>query len=252
VRVAAVIPAYDEAPTVARVVAECAAAGLEPIVVDDGSRDATGALAAAAGATVLRHAENRGKGAALATGFRAALERGADAAVVVDADGQHVPSEAAALAGLAAREGADLVIGTRMRRRRGMPFVRWATNAMMSILLSMISGTRLSDTQCGMKAISRRLLASLFAGGPGDAAAAAGRFDIESEIILRASRAGFRVREAPVSTIYIAGRRSRIRPLPDTLRFLALVARHVLTPGVRRQAPGFRAREKLPGRSIPK
>jgi glycosyltransferase involved in cell wall biosynthesis len=171
---------------------------------------------------VIRHEANRGKGAALATGFRAALEGGLDAAIVVDADGQHDPAEVPRFLRCAARTDADLVVGTRMRRRRGMPFVRWATNAMMSNLLSILSGVRLSDTQCGMKLLSRRALERIL--GP---ARAAERFDIESEMILVLARGGFRIREVPISTIYIPGRKSRIRPLPDTLRFLWLVLRHV-------------------------
>ncbi len=230
-RVAAVIPAFNEAPSIARVVRAACAAGLDPIVVDDGSRDGTAGLAADAGAAaVIAHDRNRGKGAALATGFRAAIERGAGAAIAIDADGQHDPGEARRLIDARARTGADLVIGTRMRGRRGMPFVRWATNAMMSNLLSMLCGKRLTDTQCGMKLLSRRAVDLALAAVPRAAEASGTRFDIESEIVLVCARAGLGIAEAPISTIYVPGRRSRIRPLRDTLRFLWLVARHALRP----------------------
>lgn len=226
-RVLALIPAYDEAPTVAEVVRGVRAAGLEALVVDDGSRDATGARAREAGAVVLRHEANRGKGAALATGFAWAREAGYDAVLTIDADLQHDPREAPRFLA-AAERGADLVIGTRMRRRRGMPFVRWATNAMMSNLLSLVSGVRLTDTQCGYKLLTRRALATLPLG--------AERFDVESEIVLRAAAAGLAIGEVPVSTIYVPGRRSRIRPVRDTARFLRLLARHLIAGG-RRAGP---------------
>jgi glycosyltransferase involved in cell wall biosynthesis len=230
VRALALIPAYDEAATIEAVVAGVRAAGLDALVVDDGSRDATGALAAGAGARVLRHERNRGKGAALASGFAWALERGYDAVLTLDADLQHDPREAPRFLERAARGPWDVLCGTRMRRRRGMPFVRWATNACMSNLISLVAGVRLTDTQCGYKLLTRRALALV----PLEAE----RFDVESEILLRAAEAGLRIGEVPVATIYREGRRSRIRPLRDTLRFLRLVALHVLFRGRRmRRSP---------------
>jgi hypothetical protein len=109
-----------------------------------------------------------------------------------------------------------------------MPLVRWATNAMMSNLLSMLGGVRLTDTQCGMKLLSRRALALVLERAPAEPEAEGARFDVESEIILSLAERGLRIREVPISTIYIPGRRSRIRPLPDTLRFFRLVARRAL------------------------
>jgi len=229
-----VIPALNEAPTVAEVVRGVRDVGIDALVVDDGSTDGTATIAARAGARVVSHERNLGKGAALATGFREGLGLGYDAVMVVDADGQHPPAAVPRFIACADETGADLVVGTRMRRRRGMPFVRWATNAMMSILLSMLAGVRLTDTQCGMKLLGARTLELLL--GParteavrvGGAPGGAARFDVESEIILRAAAHGLRIAEVPIPTIYIPGRRSRIRPLPDTVRFLALVARHFL------------------------
>jgi glycosyltransferase involved in cell wall biosynthesis len=224
-----VIPAFNEEATVGEVVERVRAAGLAPIVVDDGSVDRTGERARDAGAAaILRHPANRGKGAALATGFAEALRAGHDAAIVIDADLQHVPAEAARFVACREATGADLVVGTRMRRRRGMPFVRWATNAMMSNLLSMLAGVRLTDTQCGMKLLSRRALERVLSNPRALPRGAAARFDIESEIVLTCAAAGFAIQEVPISTIYVAGRRSHIRPVWDTVRFLWLVARHLL------------------------
>ena len=222
-RVLALIPAYDEAPTIEAVVAGVRAAGLEALVVDDGSSDDTAARAERAGARVLRHERNRGKGAALATGFAAARSETFDAVLMLDADLQHEPREAACFLEAFRARGADLICGTRMRRRRGMPFVRWATNALMSILISMVAGVRVTDTQCGYRLFSRRAVERLALG--------AERFDVETEIVLRAARLGLRIDEVPISTIYLPGRRSRIRPVRDTARFFWFLLRHLATRG---------------------
>lgn len=219
-RALALIPALDEAATIEAVVSGVRAAGLDALVVDDGSSDDTGARAARAGAATLRHERNRGKGAALASGFAWAQARDYDAVLVLDADLQHDPAEAPRFLAAARAGTADVLCGTRMRRRRGMPLVRWVTNALMSNLLSMVAGVRLTDSQCGYKLLTRRALERL----PLDAE----RFDVESEILLRAAAQGLRIREVPVSTIYRPGRKSRIRPVRDTLRFFRFVVRHLL------------------------
>lgn len=118
----AIIPALNEADRIADVVRR-ASKFLPVLVVDDGSSDGTGAAAAGAGAMVLRHPVNLGKSAALHTGFKAALERGFEAVVTLDADGQHLPEEIPGFLEAAAR-GADAVIGCRMRDVRDMPAVR--------------------------------------------------------------------------------------------------------------------------------
>lgn len=221
-RVIAVIPAFDEAATIEEVVGRVRRAGLEVIVVDDGSRDETARLAERAGARVIRHEANRGKGAALRTGFAHARALGAEAALALDADLQHDPAEAPRFIEAAERTGADIVCGTRMARRSGMPLVRWATNGWMSVLLSMVAGIRLTDSQCGYRLLGRRSLEQL--------EIRAERFDVESDMLLQAAALGLRVREILVRTIYVPERRSRIRPLRDTIRFFGLLGRHLVRP----------------------
>src|SRR5262245_8694865 len=110
----AVVPAYQAEGTIGEVVRGVRAAGLERVlVIDDGSRDATAGVAAQAGASVLKHAANRGKGAALWTGFRAALRAACDAVVTLDADGQHDPRELPRLVGAWRRQPDALVVGAR-------------------------------------------------------------------------------------------------------------------------------------------
>ena len=218
VKVIAVIPAKDAATTVGDVVRGLRAVlpALEVVVVDDGSADATGAMAEAAGARVIRHEVNQGKGAALQTGFDAAVAAGASAVLALDADGQHDPACAPGLLG--ALGGADLVVGTRHHDRRGMPWLRKATNDVTSWWVSRLAGQRIEDSQSGYRAIGAPVLRAV--------RPASRRFDYESEFLVAASRAGFTIGSAPIPTLYNAPG-SHIHPFRDTIRFIRFVLRHL-------------------------
>jgi glycosyltransferase involved in cell wall biosynthesis len=181
-------------------------------VVDDCSVDGGGARASAAGAHVITHSANRGKGRALVSGFRYALEQRYDAVVTMDGDGQHDPGDLSRL--LAAGDSADLVVGTRMGNASGMPFVRWVTNRVMSAILSRFCRVRIPDSQCGYRLIRCDLLRRLRFASSG--------YDSESEILIRAARVGARIASVPIRVIY-GDQRSYIRPLRDTVRFLRLL-----------------------------
>ncbi len=213
--ICAVIPAYNEAASVARVAAGALDAAGCALVVDDGSTDGTAEAAAAAGARVVRHKQNRGKGAAIATGLAWARGHGYEAAVFLDGDGQHDPGEICRLVE-AYRQGADIVLGSRMQSRAGMPPLRAFTNFLTSLVTSCIAGCRISDSQSGF-----RLLRIDTAGWM---AAEAGRFESETEILIRAARRGMKIRDVPVSTIY-AGEQSKIDPSADTGRFILMALR---------------------------
>jgi polyprenyl-phospho-N-acetylgalactosaminyl synthase len=213
--VLAVIPAYNDEATVGRLVLDLARLGLDAIVVDDGSRDATAERARAAGARVLVHGQNLGKGRALATGIEAALADGARVVVTLDADGQHSAADARRLLDERERSQADLVVGDRLGARGPMPLERFATNLGMSLLLAALFGTRVRDSQCGLRAISARLLESARLGCE--------RFETESELLIEARRLGARIASLPIASLYPAGARSRIRPLVDAARFFRLV-----------------------------
>ena len=197
--VVAIVPAYDAARTVGEVVRgllESFAAmpgDGTVIVVDDGSTDSTSSVAAAAGAVVLRHAANRGKGAALRTGFEHALSRGAAMAVTVDADGQHLPDEARRLAAYEASDDA-LVLGVRDLLAAGAPRANRFSNGISNFFLSLFTGRELHDTQCGLR---RYPLARTLALGPRDDG-----YAFEAECILRALRAAWNVVEVPVKVYY--------------------------------------------------
>jgi len=217
----ALIPAWNEAASVGAVVAAVRPRVDEVLVVDDGSSDETAAVAAAAGARVLRHSSNQGKGAALRTGLEAAFAAPAPApdwVVVLDADGQHDPADIAKLVDVAQRNGARLVVGSRMDHPAGMPWIRYLTNRYTSWRLSRLAGQPIADSQCGYRLIHRSLLAVW--------RPQTRNFDTESEMLVQAGRGGLPIANAPVRTIYLdSARPSRIHPVRDTIRFFTMLRR---------------------------
>ncbi len=198
-KVAALIPAYQAEGSVAAVVhalgeaAARASMHLPVWVVDDGSSDATEAVSKAAGAHTLKHPSNRGKGAALLTGFRALAEHGFEAAVTVDADGQHPAEEAVRLASHPAPP-TSLVLGIRDLCRDGAPKNSQFSNSISNRFLSWFAGMELRDTQCGLRRYPLAETLKLHSKSPG--------YAYEAEVILRAARAGYRIEQVPVSVYY--------------------------------------------------
>jgi glycosyltransferase involved in cell wall biosynthesis len=215
---AAVIPAYNAGPHLAAVIEKVArhVPRGRIVVVDDGSTDDTRTAAAQAGARVVAHPENRGKGAAIRTGIAEAATLGVPYAILLDADGQHNPDEIPAFVARARATGADLVVGNRLGASRNMPWLRLATNHVTSGVVSLLAGRRVPDSQNGYRLI--RL--AHFARFP----LTTSRYEIESEMIIRAGRAGGKIASVPVETIY-AGEKSFINPFVDTYRFLRMVAK---------------------------
>jgi glycosyltransferase involved in cell wall biosynthesis len=221
--IVAVIPAYEEAPRVAAVVAG-AKAHLPVLVVDDGSTDETAAVAEAAGATVLRQRPNAGKGAALRAGFRWALDHGFDAVLTLDADGQHDPAEIPAFLAALGRTGADLVVGRRDFSR--MPPIRQLSNRLGGLAFSWAVGRQIPDNQSGYRLVSRRLMEAMLA-------SAESGFEFEVEMITSAIRAGWAIEWVPIRTIY-AGEPSHVDPWRHFTSFVRMVRKARAT--VRRAA----------------
>ncbi len=205
-----VIPCVDEGAVILSLVESVRRQIAHVIVVDDGSKDATAALAAKAGAEVLRHATMRGKGAALDTGLRHAASRGFAWALTMDGDGQHAAEDIPAFLSETRHGSADLVVGNRMGDATRMPWIRRRANEWMSRRLSDAAGFLLPDSQCGF----RLLRLSAWSGLSIHAA----HFEIESETLLAFIAAGHSVKFIPVQTIY-KGERSKIRPVRDTVRW---------------------------------
>lgn len=214
--VGAIIPAYQEERHIGDVVRRTLAQLDHVLVVDDGSTDATAANARDAGAEVLVHAENRGKGEAIKGALRLWLERDLLYAIILDGDGQHLPEEISRFIAAAA-SGAEVLIGTRMSDVRRMPLLRRLVNRYMSSKISRICGQNIPDTQCGFRMLHRIVVPHLLEG--------ANRFDYETEMLIVSSRQGFRVESVPISTVY-RDEVSSIRPVRDTLRFYKLIRRY--------------------------
>ena len=219
--VAAVIPAYHEETHVRRV-AELTRAQLDYVlVVDDGSTDATAARAREGGAEVIVHPVNLGKGESIKSGLRHWLGREEiEFIILLDADGQHLPDEIGRFLAAATSAEAGLFVGTRMNDVREMPLVRRTVNRYMSRRISRLCGQEVPDTQCGYRMV-RRTLAPYRLDGTS-------RFEYETEMLIIASRQGFRIAAVPISTIY-SDEVSSIHPVRDTLRFLKLMERYEKT-----------------------
>ena len=214
-----VVPVFNEATSVGAVVAKACRHG-PVIVVDDGSTDGSGAVGLSAGAEVLRHGRRRGKGAALRTGVAAAIGRGAAEILTLDGDGQHDPDEIPRLLEDARRNPRAIVIGGRLHPSGVIPSGRLNALRVSGFFINWLTGTHVQDTQSGF----RLYPAELF----GEVTLRRGGFVLESEILLAARRAGYDLREVPVTAIHHTGRRSRFHPVRDGCAIGLFLARHAL------------------------
>lgn len=244
-RVCALVPAFNEAGTIAEVVS-----GVQPfvsatVVVDDGSSDETAARGRAAGATVLVHAKNAGKGHAVRTGLAHILAVGmtgraggaGDASsdsstgtptalpfthvLLIDGDMQHRPADVPKLIGAAARTGADLVVGERVFDKAQMPSSRYYSNVIGSWALSGFIGAPIGDSQSGFRLIRCDALRDMPLTATG--------YEVETEMLIRLARRGARMASVPVTLSY-GGAKSKLRPVRDTTRtcFLAVYYRFLI------------------------
>lgn len=207
--VCVLIPAYNEEKNIRRVIDGVSKLGYALLLVDDGSTDSTAQKIREAGVPALFAETNSGKGASIRKGLEWLRQSPFKAAVLMDGDGQHPPEEIGRFVE-ALDAGADLAVGDRMADPKRMPFIRVATNRILSRMISSKAGQKVSDTQCGFRGLSRRAIDSI--------RLSASRFETESEMILRAADAGLRMVSVPVSCVY-GDEVSQIRPVRDTLRF---------------------------------
>ena len=217
-RVAAVIAAFNEGPHIREVVLGTRPHVEAVIVVDDGSTDDTAAAAEAAGAEVVRHGGNRGKGVAVRSGLAAVRGRGFSHVLLMDGDLQHRPADVPRLLEAAAVGDADVIVGARSFDRAQMPASRYWSNVIGSWALGGLVGVSIRDTQSGFRLIRLAALEALTLTSTG--------YEIETEMLIRLARRGAVVREVPVALAY-DGAPSKLRPVRDTTRtcFLALYYR---------------------------
>jgi len=206
VRAAVLIPAYECAATIGRVVTAARERTREVVVVDDGSLDATGAEAARAGARVVTRRENGGKGAAIRTGLAGILENPRVTHVLLlDGDGQHDPAEIPKFLA-AAQAGEPFVIGSRMGERDAIPAYRYETNRIGDMILSRMTGHTVEDGQSGFRIVASDLLRGLRLRSSG--------YLIETEMLLKAAPHVARFATVPIRAIY--GGTSHYRPFRYT------------------------------------
>ena len=215
--VCALIPAFNEAATIAEVVT-----GVRPhvqavVVVDDGSADETASRAEAAGARVIRHAENRGKGHAVRSGLAQILALDFSHVLLMDGDGQHRPDDVPKMLEAARTSGADLVVGARVFDKAQMPRSRYYSNTIGSRALSSFIGSPIDDSQSGFRLIRCDTLRGLTLTATG--------YEIETEMLIKLARKGVSMTSVPVTLSY--GAKSKLRPIRDTTRtcFLAVYYR---------------------------
>ena len=216
-KIAVLIPGYREEATIGRVIAGVKKHLSLVLMVDDGSPDATADHARAAGAEVIVHAKNQGKGASLKTGLRNLESRGFDYFLVMDSDGQHDPDDIPNF--IAATHQSEIAVfcGNRMGDLTTMPFVRKLTNKFMSWRISQACGQTIPDSQCGFRMYHRDTLAHLLC--------ETDNFDYETETLLLIARHGLKIGSVPVKTIY-GNEKSKIHPVRDTIRFFQLMHRY--------------------------
>jgi len=212
-----IIPAYEAGTTLPGVIAGLAPhfAPNEILVIDDGSRDDTAGKAESAGVRVLKHPQNRGKGAALVTGLSQARALGWEWAITLDADGQHAPEDLEGFRSARPGPRVGILNGCRARRGSRMPWHRRFSNASTTALVSRLAGTPVFDAQCGYRAYRLEILEALPEGG---------RFEWEAQALILAARAGWEIEKVPVRTVY-AGEGSHMRLFADTLRFVRMAYR---------------------------
>jgi glycosyltransferase involved in cell wall biosynthesis len=215
--VCALIPIYNQETTITSVVEKTHAFISSVVVIDDGSSDDSARMAEKSGAYVLKNPANQGKGAALKKGFDYALKNGYDAVITLDGDGQHAPEEIPRFLHMCT--SSDILLGTRMLTPHSMPFFMMVTNRIMSVFISLLAGVKITDSQSGFRLIRASVLKKI--------SLHTNHYEMESEQLLKASRHGFRIKEIPITTIYLKTtfRKTLIK---DTFRFIRLI----LTPSL--------------------
>jgi len=224
VKVCALIPAYNEARTVARVVEGAAARVAQVLVVDDGSTDGTAEAALAAGAEVMRLGANAGKGTAIRAGLSRVFETDATHVLFMDGDLQHRPEEIPGLLAAAEATSAAMVIGERIFVRHEMPAARYWANVVGSWALATLMGVDLADTQSGFRVVRTDVLRQIELEATG--------YEFETELVVKLARRRAPIARVPIKAVY-GGETSKIRPVRDTARniVLALVYRFLRRGG---------------------
>jgi len=219
-KIGVVIPVHNEAKTIGQIVKALKVKGFDVVVIDDGSGDHSGEIAGQNGAIVLRHEQKRGKGTSLRDGFDYVLQNYYDAVIAMDGDGQHGVDDIEKFIEKAQQIPSCVVTGTRMYDHQGMPLSRLWVNWIMSAMISALCRCQIPDTQCGYRYIGRTVLEKM--------RLSSCDYEIETEVLIQASRNGFQIFSVPIRTIY-SSELSKINPLMDTLRFFVFMGKQIFS-----------------------
>ncbi|WP_220681538.1 glycosyltransferase family 2 protein [Methanofollis formosanus] len=217
----AAIPCYNEALSVGSVVLKARRYVDEVLVVDDGSTDDTRAIAQEAGAIVITHQKNAGKGAAVKTALEYARVRGFAYLVLLDGDGQHDPDEIPSLLAPVREGDADLVIGSRFLddTKNGIPFYRRIGQGVLTTMTNMDSRVKTTDSQSGFRVLGRSAIQNFTMDSEG--------YSVESDMIASLAEKGSRIREVPVSVKYDVPNKHKKHPLTHGFGVLNNIVRNI-------------------------
>ena len=218
----AIIPSFNESKIIYDLVKRIKMLNLSVVVVDDGSRDKTADLARKAGAEVISHSKNLGKGVSLRTGFQKVIKEDYEFIITMDGDGQHRPEDLEKFISLFSSNSTDIIVGNRMDEPKNMPFHRWITNKIMSMIISSICKIYIPDTQCGFRLIKTSVLK--------DIVFSTSNYEIESELLIQGSKKNYSIQSVPIKTVY-EGQDSQINPVVDTIRFFKFILKDQLKEG---------------------
>ena len=222
----ALVPAYNEAATIREVAKGVLKQISDLIIVDDGSTDGTGGRVHDLPVQLIRHDTNLGKAAALATGFRAARERGCDAVLTLDGDAQHRAEDIPLMLATHARHPDAIVIGARLHDKAHIPASRYAANRFANFWISWAAGVRIEDSQSGFRVYPAAVLHA-------ERRSTTAGFVFESEVLIDAGRAGIPIVHVAVAAVYSRhARASHFRPVVDIARIVLMVARKLLLRGL--------------------
>ncbi|MEF3244913.1 MAG: glycosyltransferase family 2 protein [Caldisericaceae bacterium] len=212
----AIIPAKDEAINIGEVVLKTKKYADFVLVIDDASVDNTKEIAKMSGAYVIRNAHNLGKADCLKIGFKYAIENSFDRIVLIDGDGQHDPDEIPKLL-KKLDEGYDIVVGARRFNLKEMPLLRVFANSFSSFLLSVITGVKILDSQSGYRVLKTDVVKKM--------TFETKRYQLDTEMLVKAARCSFRIGFVPIKTIYAEKAKSKINQLIDPIKFLIVSLR---------------------------
>ena len=208
------MPVYNSANYLKSLIDKINHLDIDILVVDDGSTDSSAEIALEAKVQVLSHVSNRGKGAAIRTGVEHLKDLDYGLIIIMDSDGQHEPEEIGNFINKYNETKAPVIVGNRMADTERMPFLRKATNKFMSGIISKICHQCIPDSQCGFRLIKKTVL--------DDIHLKSSNYEIESEMLIQASRKGYKIDSVPISTVY-REEKSYINPFIDTCRLIKLL-----------------------------